>query len=340
MNKTQLNKMRRYQNRRARRGGSILIVTAAGMIAFMGFCALAIDYGVLVSDKNRLQRACDAGALAGASQLPDKDKATELAQATAKLNGTIVRASDVTFEENDKIIRVGAVFTRDLWFAKVIRIPRATVSAYAKATGQSMTTPEVVPIGITANTYAAYKNDTLPHNIKWIDHAKESFGNDEMVFFDLRPQPAKSPKWFFEQLIGNDKQTVTIGADAGATSYQTSLNTSNPDKFFEEGMGIRFQRSSASPWLDTWTGNEFTSTGIRYNEILAGTHPPANPRIMHLIVTPETTESKKGTFDALVTDFAPVYVEKIYSESGDPGMTIRFLPKDQFGGGGNATLIE
>lgn len=52
-----------------RRRGAIAFVVAGSMVALMGFAALAVDYGLLNADVNRLQRGCDAGALAGASKL-------------------------------------------------------------------------------------------------------------------------------------------------------------------------------------------------------------------------------------------------------------------------------
>src|SRR4028119_435182 len=54
----------------SRRKGSIMVVTCLSMVALLGFCALAVDYGRLVSSRNQLQRACDAAALAGATELP------------------------------------------------------------------------------------------------------------------------------------------------------------------------------------------------------------------------------------------------------------------------------
>lgn len=49
--------------------GAVLIWVAAGMIAFLGFAALAIDVGFLMASRNELQNAADAGALAGARDL-------------------------------------------------------------------------------------------------------------------------------------------------------------------------------------------------------------------------------------------------------------------------------
>jgi Flp pilus assembly protein TadG len=49
--------------------GAVLPALAIGMVVFLGFTALALDIGHLVSVKSELQKAADAGALAGARAL-------------------------------------------------------------------------------------------------------------------------------------------------------------------------------------------------------------------------------------------------------------------------------
>lgn len=55
--------------------GIINVFVALSMVVIIGFAALAVDIGVLSYNKSRLQNACDAAALAGAKELPDKDSA-------------------------------------------------------------------------------------------------------------------------------------------------------------------------------------------------------------------------------------------------------------------------
>jgi len=49
--------------------GSVAVVAALGLTAFMGLVALALDVGQMLHMKNELQRSADAGALAGARAL-------------------------------------------------------------------------------------------------------------------------------------------------------------------------------------------------------------------------------------------------------------------------------
>ena len=57
------------------------------MTGLIGFSALAIDVGSLVSDKRDLQNAADSMALAGAMDLPNTSTAINSARAWGTKNG-------------------------------------------------------------------------------------------------------------------------------------------------------------------------------------------------------------------------------------------------------------
>ena len=59
----------RLKNLGADQSGTIAFIVAIGIVGFLGFAALALDIGHLVSVKGELQKAADAGALAGARAL-------------------------------------------------------------------------------------------------------------------------------------------------------------------------------------------------------------------------------------------------------------------------------
>lgn len=61
------------------RKGSILILSAILMIVMMGFIALSVDVGYMNNVKTEMDRAVDAGALAGASALPSGQQDAEFA---------------------------------------------------------------------------------------------------------------------------------------------------------------------------------------------------------------------------------------------------------------------
>lgn len=65
--------------------GSVLVIVALGMVAFMGMAALSIDLGTAYVTKSNLQKASDAAALAGAAVSAGDVDST--ATNIAKLNG-------------------------------------------------------------------------------------------------------------------------------------------------------------------------------------------------------------------------------------------------------------
>ncbi len=67
--------------------GQIIVLVGAMITALIGFSALAIDVGSLVSDKRDLQNAADAMALAGAQGLPSQTDAVAIATQWAGYNG-------------------------------------------------------------------------------------------------------------------------------------------------------------------------------------------------------------------------------------------------------------
>lgn len=114
--------------------GTILILVAVGMVAFLGFLALVIDGGNLYLYRNRLARAADASALAGAQELPDYPAAAEVkASEYAEKNGVEPGRLSVTVSDDNKSITVETAATVDYSFARFLGFTQNNVSARAKA---------------------------------------------------------------------------------------------------------------------------------------------------------------------------------------------------------------
>ncbi len=329
----------RTKNRKlaTRRGGGVVVIVTLSLTVLMGVCALVVDYGLLVNDKNRLQRGCDAAALAGASQLKltgnddfDTSRARQLATQVAAQNDVVVDSSTITFSDNNVKIRVPASSLRHHPFGAVIGFPTGRASAFALARVLPIVeTRRIVPIGITQSTYDTYKNDTTPHPLILASANKETFTRDDFLVFDLNPNNSKSPAQMRAQLIGEEGQSVKVG------EVETSLNAGQSAMLpkFEDALATIFQRSAAAPWHDTWSGDLQSSNGIRYSEILSGAASGDNPRVMNILVNPDSTSpSGGGTFDVPVLGFAPVYIESYstFTDAVSGGitrtMTVRFLP--------------
>lgn len=320
--------------RSQRREGSISVIMAVSVTMLLGCMAMAVDYGIMTADANRLQRACDAAALAGASRLKetgvsvtDEYNAKVEAQRVAFQNGVSVNFSDITVT-NGTSIRVPAAKVRSLFFARALGINSRGITRSASAgiaPGNGLSTGpgnvRVAPIGITWETYLAYNADRLlSHDIELVRQNKQIFGLNDMVLFDLRDNNAKSGAHMQDQLTGDEAETSSIG------DYETTLNAAQASekKKLKDGLQTLFDQSAQAPW------NDSDGTGSKYNDILSGASPRNNPRVVYLIVTPSTTDPKNGTFDTQVQGYAPVYIESYYDTNilGETvtRMRVRFLP--------------
>lgn len=322
---------------RARRRGTVAVFVALSLTVLFGIASLAVDYGLLLADRNHAQRAVDAAALAGAAQLKsegdclDMDNARRIAVATAATNGVAVVPDSIT-SDNATRIHVPTIVSRQLIFARLLGFSIGQVSAVAVAEIVPADTPaniNVVPIGITWNTYLTHTHplDTRPQIITLIRQSDTVYDLDKFVLFDLRPSSAKSAPAMVQQLITPDKTPVQLG------QFQTTLNASAGavGSMFQNAMATMFQRSAAAPWNDTWTGDLFTSTGIRYNEILGKTARRDNPRVMYFVINPDATTANSGTYNTQIQGFAPVYVESFQNGVAPDGssttqLVVRFLP--------------
>jgi len=118
--------------------GSVIVTTALALVVVVGFMALSIDVGYMVTTKNQLQAAVDAAALAGANGLLiSQADATTRAIHFASLNDcmsqpVVLGQSDITFP-NSKQIRVQGNVNVNLFFARVIGFDNALISAEAVA---------------------------------------------------------------------------------------------------------------------------------------------------------------------------------------------------------------
>jgi Flp pilus assembly protein TadG len=241
------------------------------MIALMGFCALAVDYGTMVADANQLQRACDSAALGGAGKLPNESEASTLASTVATQNqvgpnanasGSVVDTLQISFLENSSKIQVEATRSRTYLFAPIfnllgggINYTNGTVTRRAVASGRVGVNPRPVPIGITMSTYLAYTQPTVtsaPVDLSFLRATDTAYGHvgppaDGMVVYDMRTQSSKSPAAMSDQI--KDGATPVIG------EYYTVLNssTTGSDTKFTGALDTVFARSAQAPWFDSST---------------------------------------------------------------------------------------
>lgn len=131
------------------RRGSVLVIVALGMPVLIGMAGLAIDIGALFVVRSELQRAADAGALAGASAFLDfpKNKASAVANQRA-LDFTLNQASretgltageiDIDVDWQNEQVRVTiARANNETFFAKIFGVNQVAVQSSAVAHAQS-----------------------------------------------------------------------------------------------------------------------------------------------------------------------------------------------------------
>lgn len=76
--------------------GQMLVLAAAAMVAVLGLCALSIDVGFLMHERQNVQNATDAAALAGAQLLPDNaSSADSVARQYAATNDSNLAPANV-----------------------------------------------------------------------------------------------------------------------------------------------------------------------------------------------------------------------------------------------------
>jgi Flp pilus assembly protein TadG len=113
--------------------GSAMIIYVCMFVVLLGMAAVAVDTGTVAIEKQRLQKAVDAAALAAAQALPDASAARSAANRYVTLNGFSPSDISVTFENNNKTIVIKATKRVDYTFARVLGISSTDVALGAKA---------------------------------------------------------------------------------------------------------------------------------------------------------------------------------------------------------------
>jgi Flp pilus assembly protein TadG len=125
----------RLTNRHDEKGAAVW--AALLIVVFLSIAALVADFGIILLARTELSRAVDAGALAGAQELPDEDSARELAEDYVARNikfsryGNVV--PDVTFPASN-VIRVRSTANSPAFFARILSLTGFSVGAAAEAT--------------------------------------------------------------------------------------------------------------------------------------------------------------------------------------------------------------
>lgn len=113
--------------------GQSMVLAAVIMSVLLGFGALAVDVGYMNIEKGKLQNALDAACLAAAQELPDKIKATTVAENYIELNGYNSEDITISFKDLNKTIELVGTKPLSFGFAKILGHSGADIQAEAAA---------------------------------------------------------------------------------------------------------------------------------------------------------------------------------------------------------------
>jgi Flp pilus assembly protein TadG len=116
-----------------RQKGTAAMITILMMTVILSFCALVVDIGRVSVEKNKLQNAIDAAALAAAQDLPDTAAATHTAYEYMGKNGYSSIDILVSFARSDRRISVTGTENVDYTFARVLGLNNTDVKCAATA---------------------------------------------------------------------------------------------------------------------------------------------------------------------------------------------------------------
>lgn len=131
--------------------GAAIVIISIAMVAILGFMSLVTDFGLLALNKERLQNACDAAALAGSRELPDQANAILVASDYLQNNDVSPTEAEISFPQVNgaPTIQVSVKHSVEFFFAKVLGINSGTVSGSAQAVcGGISSATGIVPFSI------------------------------------------------------------------------------------------------------------------------------------------------------------------------------------------------
>src|SRR5881296_294779 len=230
---------KRARMRKNSESGYILVTVAALLFVLVGFTALAVDMGTILSSRTQIQRAADAAALAGAftftvdpSMADQPGRASLMALKTATSNtvmGNAIDDAEVTVSvdlpdpSTNKPGQVTVTILRNepTVFARILDVNgvankvTAVAESSTKATGSTCVKPFFIPNSAFSTKdacSAATTGELLVSGTQTTPFAKSRFGAP-MTLKPSDPHQSMTPGQFFEIDI----------AGGGAAGYSNNI---------------------------------------------------------------------------------------------------------------------
>jgi len=172
-----------FEKLKGNESGTVLVLTAAALVAVLGAMAMTADIGALALERNRLQNACDSAALAAAWELPDVNSTRETARDYLIMNNVDPNDATITLNADKTKVTVEARHTVEFKFAPVLGINSGTAAGRAVACYGSVSgATGVVPFGIPDQVLAFGQE----YQLKAGSHDDYGPGNYGALALDLR----------------------------------------------------------------------------------------------------------------------------------------------------------
>ena len=221
----------------SREAGQTLVLFVVLLMGLLGVAGLAIDYGFWALNKNQVQSAADASALAGASQLPaGLGSAGTTASSQYLKNGVASDSVTVTPTTNltaNDSVTVNASRSVPTWFTSVFGIHSVTVKGAARATIESFTTVngiDVMPWGVLKASYVPDQ----PYAIYTKDTANANNGALSLPYVQSTNCPVPNGSTIYSDEIAGT--TPVCPVSVGETLSTKPGNNSGPTS---QGLNIR-----------------------------------------------------------------------------------------------------
>lgn len=275
---------------RKREEGSILALVAVLATGLMIMTGLAADVGMMVYQRNRMQIAADAGALAGARALINgSNEAIKQAKAMTLENGIAIQNKDVEVQGAGTIVQVSLQTPVGLMVGPLVKLTDVTVGARARAALQSKVLSRGVrPLGI-------------PYDAANPDPGFSVVGSD----FVLKQDP--SPERGNFQALGID--------GTGADIYRNGL-LNGVNKTVSSGDITSTETGNISqPTRDT-INQLISQDSSSFDQVLP--NPGDSPRVVTAVLLDKnsySTPDLSGRSQVKIVGFAQFYLVSVSSTS-------------------------